>query len=79
MKTIVLLWLERLIAVIMMVCIASGIILMMCESDDTRTQIATLFGGFSLFVLGTLPGVIISAIERRKEREVNGELYERGY
>lgn len=75
MKTIVLLWLERLIAVIMMVCIASGIILMMCESEDARTQMATLFGGFSLFILGVLPGAIISAIETRKEKEVNERVY----
>lgn len=79
MKISVLNWLERLIAVIMMVCITSGIILMMCESDNTQMQYTSLFGGFGLFVLGTLPGVIISAIERRKEREVNGELYERRY
>lgn len=72
MRTRVVNWFERLIAVIMMVCIVSGIILMMCESEDSRTQIATLFGGFSLFVLGTLPGLLIAAIERRKERETDG-------
>ena len=59
---------ERLIAVIMIVCVMSGVILMMCESPDWETQRMTLFGGFGLFCLGAIPGAIISAINTRKER-----------
>ena len=59
---------ERITAVFMFVCIISGIILMMCESEDWNTQRLTLFGGFSLFLVGILPGVIISLREGRRER-----------
>lgn len=52
----------------MFVCIISGIILMMCESEDWNTQRLTLFGGFSLFLVGILPGLIISLREGRRER-----------
>ena len=69
MRAIVIEVLERLIAVLMIVCVVSGIILMMCESNDTHTQYMTLFGGFGLFIMGALPGIIISAIETRKENK----------
>lgn len=59
---------ERITAVFMFVCIISGIILMMCESEDWNAQRLTLFGGFSLFLVGILPGVIISLREGRRER-----------
>lgn len=59
---------QRVLAVIMMLCIITGIILMMCESDDWTTQRFTLFGGFALFLVGIAPGVIIAMNERRRER-----------
>lgn len=68
-------WFERLITVIMIICVMSGVILMMCESPDWETQRMTLFGGFGLFCLGVIPGVIISAINTRKEKRVNGNFY----
>ena len=51
---------ERVVAVLMMACIICGLILMMCESDDWNTQKLTLFGGLGLFLLGVLPGIIVS-------------------
>ena len=61
---------QRVLAVIMMLCIITGIILMMCESDDWATQRLTLFGGFTLFLVGIAPGAIIALRDRR--REING-------
>lgn len=58
---------ERVIAVIMMLCIACGLILMLCESEDMHTQIRTLFGGLALFLIGILPGLFISAREWLRE------------
>ena len=58
---------QRVIAVIMMLCIISGIILMMCESEDWNTQRMTLIGGFCLFLIGIAPGVIVALRERRRE------------
>jgi len=59
---------ERLMVVMMMICVISGIILMMCESPDWETQRMTLFGGFGLFILGLAPAAIIAAINTRKEK-----------
>lgn len=72
MKRAIVTWLERLLAVAMMICVISGIILMLCESDDWNTQRTSLFFGFGLFILGILPGAIISMIESRKEKEEIG-------
>lgn len=72
MKRAIVTWLERLLAVAMMICVISGIILMLCESDDWNTQRTSLFFGFGLFILGILPGAIISWIETRKEKEEIG-------
>lgn len=72
MKRVIVTWLERLLAVAMMICVISGIILMLCESDDWNTQRTSLFFGFGLFILGILPGAIISWIETRKEKEEIG-------
>lgn len=58
---------QRVLAVIMMLCIITGIILMMCESEDWNTQRVTLLGGFALFLVGIAPGIIISLKERRRE------------
>ena len=60
---------ERLMAVMMMICVISGIILMMCESPDWETQRMTLLGGFGLFLLGLAPAAIIAALNTRKERK----------
>ena len=51
---------QKILAALMMVCIICGLLLMMCESDDWDTQRFTLFGGLGLFLLGMMPGVIIS-------------------
>lgn len=51
---------ERILAVLMAACIIFGLILMMCESADWNTQKLTLFGGAALFIIGIVPGVIIS-------------------
>ena len=51
---------EKVLAVLMMLCIICGLILMMCESDDWNTQRLTLFGGLGLFMVGMAPGIIIS-------------------
>lgn len=64
MRVIVKVWLERLLAALMMICIASGIILMMCESENAQTQYKTLFIGFGLFLIGVVPGMIIGWRER---------------
>lgn len=66
---------KGLIAVLMMFCVVSGVILMMCECPDWKTQRMTLFSGFGLFILGILPGAIISVISTRKENRVNGRFY----
>lgn len=58
---------KRLLAVMMMLCIISGLILMMCESEDWTTQRLTLFGGFGLFLIGVAPGAIIAFRERGRE------------
>lgn len=58
---------EKVIAVIMMLCIVCGIILMLCESEDMHMQIRTLFGGLCLFLIGILPGIFISAREWVRE------------
>lgn len=55
--------LEKVLAVIMMLCIVCGLILMLCESEDMHTQLHTLFGGLALFLIGVLPGIFISARE----------------
>lgn len=55
---------EKVLAVLMMVCIFSGIILMMCESEDWVTQQRTLFGGMALFIIGVAPGLIVSIMNR---------------
>lgn len=55
---------QRILAVLMMVCIFSGIILMMCESEDWVTQQRTLFGGMALFIIGAAPGLIVSIMNR---------------
>lgn len=55
---------ERITAVFMFVCIISGIILMMCESEDWVTQQRTLFGGMALFIIGAAPGLIVSIMNR---------------
>lgn len=55
--------LEKVLAVIMMLCIVCGLILMLCESADMHTQLHTLFGGLALFLIGVLPGIFISARE----------------
>ena len=60
--------LEKVLAVIMMLCIVCGLILMLCESEDMHTQMHTLFGGLALFLIGVIPGVFISARERMKEQ-----------
>ena len=58
---------QRVLAVIMMLCIITGIILMMCESEDWNTQKWTQLGGFGLFLIGVAPGVIVALNERRRE------------
>lgn len=58
---------QKVLAVMMMLCIICGIILMMCESEDWHTQRVTLLGGFALFLVGIAPGIIISLKERRRE------------
>ena len=55
---------ERILAVLMAVCVICGLILMMCESEDWNTQRLTLFSGAALFFIGTLPGVIVSLRNR---------------
>lgn len=55
---------ERVLAVLMMLCVIGGLILMMCESEDWNTQRLTLFGGAALFILGIVPGLIISIRNR---------------
>jgi len=54
---------QRLIAALMIMCIFSGIVLMMCECADWKKQETVLLIGFGLFLIGTLPGIIISRRE----------------
>ena len=65
---------ERLMIVFMMICVFSGIILMMCESPDWETQRMTLLGGFGLFLLGLAPAAIIAALNTKKEKK-NDDYY----
>lgn len=60
---------QKLIAALMVVCVFSGIILMMCESTDAKRQTTVTLIGFGLFILGMLPGMIIAW----KGRYVNGD------
>lgn len=56
--------LQAIAAGLMMLCIFCGILLMMCESADSHTQMGTLFGGFVLFILGAIPALLIAAFGR---------------
>ena len=58
---------EKVLAVLMMLCIICGIILMMCESEDWNTQRLTLFGGLALFLIGMTPGAVIALRDWRRE------------
>ena len=53
--------LSGIAGVLMMLCIMGGILLMMCESSDWNTQLTTMLCGFGLFLLGAIPGIVISA------------------
>ena len=44
----------------LIICVFVGLVLMMCESADWNTQCSTLFGGLALFLIGTIPGILIS-------------------
>ena len=50
----------RVLSGMLLLCIACGILLMMCESEDWNTQLWTLCGGFGLFLIGAIPSIIIS-------------------
>ena len=58
-------FISALFAILMMLCIMGGILLMMCECADWSKQLTSLLGGFCLFLLGTVPALIVS---RRGER-----------
>ena len=75
MKTTIKTVLKGLMALTMFICVISGVILMMCESPDWETQRMTLLSGFGLFILGVLPGAIMSAMETRKEKRASGNFY----
>lgn len=76
MKRAIVTLLEGLIAVVMILCVLSGIILMMCETDDPQAQYTSMIFGFGLFIMGVLPGAIISAITTWKEKRANGRFFE---
>lgn len=40
-----------------------GIVLMMCESPDMRSQIVVMLVGFGLFFVGVIPSIIKGAKE----------------
>ena len=52
--------LQAVFAGFLILCVFGGLVLMMCESDDWNTQRLTLLGGLALFLIGTLPGILIS-------------------
>ena len=55
---------QRIMALLMVACVFTGIILMMCECEDAKKQTVVLFVGFGLFLLGIAPGLIIGWRER---------------
>lgn len=43
-----------------------GMVLMMCESPDMKSQIIVVLVGFGLFLIGTIPSIIKGAREIRE-------------
>ena len=63
---------QTTVAALMLMCVITGIILMMCEVPATENQTAVTLMGLVLFCIGTIPGACISLLASRKETKRNG-------